>query len=268
METLLAQIGQQGFQVLKYLGGIGYLGVDILYFIFIAPFSGRKLRVRTGPIYTQMARVGYSSLGVVTVVLLFMGMVLALQMAYILKKFGVTEYVGAVVGVGMFRELGPLITCIVMSGYVGAAIAAELGTMAVSEELEALTAGAVHPVRFLVVPRFIGTTIMVPCVTMIGNFVGILGGMFIAYNVLKISPSLYVQKMMEPLMVKDILTGVFKSWVFAVIIALIACYEGMKVESGAEGVGQATTQSIVLSIVMIIVSDCALSFFFYFWVEG
>lgn len=268
MEPLFAFAGHQAFQILRYIGGIGYLVLDIGYFIFIAPFGPRKLKIRTGPIYTQMARVGYSSLGVVTVVLLFMGMVLALQMAYILKKFGVTEYVGAVVGVGMFRELGPLITCIVMSGYIGAAIAAELGTMAVSEELEALTAGAVHPVRFLVVPRFIATTVMVPCVTMIGNFVGILGGMFIAYKVLKISPALYVQKMMEPMVVKDILTGVFKSWVFAAIIALIACFEGMRVESGAEGVGQATTKSIVLSIVMIIISDCALTTFFYFVVEG
>ncbi|MEO7162880.1 MAG: ABC transporter permease, partial [Bdellovibrionia bacterium] len=96
MESFFAYTGQQGFQILRYLGGIGYLMLDILYFIFVAPFGSRKLKIRTGPIYTQMARVGYSSLGVVSVVLLFMGMVLALQMAYILKKFGVTEYVGAV----------------------------------------------------------------------------------------------------------------------------------------------------------------------------
>lgn len=253
---------------LKYLGGLGYLAYDTLYFLVVAPFTTRKAKMRTAPIYFQMARVGFSSLGVVCVVLLFIGMVLALQMAYILKKFGVTEYVGSVVGVGMFREMGPLLTGLVMSGYVGAAIAAELGTMAVSEEIEALNAGAIHPVRFLVVPRVLATSIMVPCVTMIGNFVGIFGGMVIAYLVLKISPALYFQKVTEPLVIKDILTGVFKSWVFANLIALIACYEGMRVDSGAEGVGRAATQSVVLSIVLIIFSDCLFTALFYFVLEG
>ena len=215
-----------------------------------------------------MARVGFSSLGVVSVVLFFIGMVLALQMAYILKKFGVTEYVGSVVGVGMFREMGPLLTGLVMSGYVGAAIAAEIGTMAVSEEIEALSAGAIHPVRFLVVPRVLATSIMVPCVTMIGNFVGIFGGFLIAYFVLKISPALYLQKVTESLVIKDLWTGIFKSWVFANLIALIACYEGMRVDSGAEGVGRAATQSVVLSIVLIIFADCVFTALFYFVLEG
>lgn len=264
--TLVVQ--QKVLQVLKYIGGISYLLLDTLYFAFVAPFDRRKLKVRSEPVFTQMSRVGFSSLGIVCIVLLFIGMVLALQMAYILKKFGVTEYVGSVVGVGIFRELGPLLTAIVMSGYVGAAIAAEIGTMAVSEEIEALSAAAIHPVRFLVVPRFLATTIMVPCVTMIGNFVGVIGGLFIAYTVLKISPALYIQKVIEPLVIKDIMTGIFKSWIFSILIALIACYEGIRVDSGAEGVGRATTQSVVLSIVLIIVADCACTTFFYFILEG
>lgn len=265
---MVAVLEQNLLFVLRYIGGLGYLAYDTCYFLLVAPFSKRKLKIRTSPIYYQMARVGFSSLGVVCVVLLFIGMVLALQMAYILKKFGVTEYVGSVVGVGMFREMGPLLTGLVMSGYVGAAIAAELGTMAVSEELEALTAGAIHPVRFLVVPRVLATSIMVPCVTMIGNFVGIFGGLVIAYFVLKISPALYIQKVTEPLVMKDILTGIFKSWVFANLIALIACYEGMRVDSGAEGVGKAATQSVVLSIVLIIFTDCLFTALFYFVLEG
>jgi phospholipid/cholesterol/gamma-HCH transport system permease protein len=256
------------FSALRYLGGAGYLLLDSVRSV-LAPVPGsRKGRLRSGPLFIQMARVGWSSLPVVSVVLLFIGMVLALQMAYILKKFGVTEYVGSVVGVGMFRELGPLLTAVVMSGYVGAAIAAEIGKMAVSEEIEALTASAISPVRFLVVPRILATSIMVPCVTMIGNFIGIAGGMFIAKTVLKISTALYIQKVVEPLVLKDVLTGVFKSWVFAVLIALIACHEGMRVDSGAEGVGRATTRSVVLSIVMIIVADCAVTTFFYFVLEG
>lgn len=248
---------------ISYVGGLGYLFSDTLYYLLVAPFGPRKLRNRMGPILYQMARVGYSSLGIVCTVLFFIGMVLALQMAYILQKFGVTSYVGSVVGVGMFRELGPLLTGVVMSGFVGASIAAELGTMAVSEEVEALTASAIHPVRFLVVPRFLATTMMVPFVTIIGDFVGILGGMIIAKGVLKIAPALYIQKVLESLISKDILTGFFKSFIFATIIALIACYEGLSVDSGAEGVGKATTRSIVLSIVLIIISDCGVTAAFY-----
>ncbi|MCX5796683.1 MAG: ABC transporter permease [Elusimicrobia bacterium] len=264
MTELLGALGRGSSDLLAYVGGMTWLLVDSLYFTFVAPFGSRRLKIRRDPVFAQMARVGFDSLGVVCIVLLFIGMVLALQMAYILKKFGVTAYVGSVVGLGMFRELGPLLTAIVMSGYVGAAIAAEIGTMSVSEEIEALSASAIHPVRFLVVPRLLATTIMVPCVTMIGDFVGILGGMFIGYTVLKIAPALFIQKLIEPLVVKDVLTGVFKSGVFAAVIALISCFEGLRVDSGAEGVGRATTRSVVFSIVMIIAADCAITTLFYF----
>ncbi|OGS62353.1 MAG: hypothetical protein A3J79_09290 [Elusimicrobia bacterium RIFOXYB2_FULL_62_6] len=160
------------------------------------------------------------------------------------------------VGLGIFRELGPLMTAMVMAGYAGAAMSAELGTMVVSEELEALRALAISPVRYLVVPRFIAAALMIPCVTMIGNFVGVLGGMGIAWSVLHISPDLFIQKMLETLALSDVVVGIFKSWAFAVLIALIACFEGLRVDSGAEGVGRAATRSVVYSIVMIISADC------------
>lgn len=260
-------IGHGAEQVISYVGGMGYLAWDTVFWTLVAPFKRNK-SIKAGPVFVQMARVGFSSLGVVSVVLLFIGMVLALQMAYILTKFGVTEYVGAVVGVGMFRELGPLLTAVVMSGYVGASIAAEIGTMSVSEEIEALTAFAIHPVRYLVVPRVLAASIMIPCVTIIGTLVGVLGGMIIAASVLKITPTLYYQKAVDALVLKDLYTGLFKSWVFGILIALIACYEGMKVNSGAEGVGKATTSTVVLSIIMIIVSDCLVTAIFYFALEG
>jgi len=243
-------------EALNYLGGIGWLFVDALYYIFVAPFGRRKLKIRREPVYEQMSRVGYSSLGVVCIVLFFIGIVLALQMAYILNRFGVSEYVGSVVGLSMFRELGPLITAVVMSGYAGAAMSAELGTMAVSEEIEALRASAISPTRYLVVPRLIATTLMVPCVTMIGNFVGVIGGMLIAYGVLNISPARFLRNMTEILVASDVAVGIFKSGVFAVLVVMIACFEGLNVHSGAEGVGKATTRSVVFSIVMIIAADC------------
>ena len=253
---------------LRYVGGMGWLLADSLYFIVVAPFGRRKLKLRGAPLWEQMARVGFSSLGVVCLVLFFIGIVLALQMAYILKKFGVSEYVGSVVGLGMFRELGPLLTAVVMAGYVGAAISAELGTMAVSEEIEALRALAISPVRFLVVPRLIATALMVPCVTMIGDFVGVAGGMGIAYGILKISPALFIEKMIEVLTASDVLIGVAKSLIFAVLIALIACFEGLGVDSGAEGVGRATTRSVVFSIVTIIAADCAFTALFHVLMES
>lgn len=256
MENIAGNLGAQFYAGLRYVGGIGWLLADTLAFIFVAPFTGRKLRLRGEPVFEQMARVGYSSLGVVCLVQFFIGIVVALQLANILKKFGVTEYVGSVVGLGMFRELGPLMTAVVMAGYAGAAISAELGTMAVSEEIEALRAMAISPVRYLVVPRVIAAALMIPCVTMIGDFVGVLGGMGIAWGVLKVAPPLFIHKMLETLTTTDVLIGVFKSWVFAVLIALIACFEGLRVDSGAEGVGKATTRSVVFSIVMLIAADC------------
>jgi len=263
MENFTGELGARFYAGLRYVGGMAYLLADTLSFIFIAPFSRRKLRLRGKPVFEQMVRVGFSSLGIVALVQFFIGIVIALQMANILKKFGVAEYVGSVVGLGMFRELGPLMTAVVMAGYAGAAISAELGTMAVSEEIEALRALAISPVRYLVVPRVIAAALMIPCVTMIGDFVGALGGMGIAWSVLKIAPALFIQKMLETLTSSDVLIGIFKSCVFALLIALIACFEGLNVDSGAEGVGKAATRSVVYSIVMIIAADCLFTALFH-----
>lgn len=256
MERLAGELGAGFYSGLRYIGGLAWLLADTLSFIFIAPFDRRRLRVRGAPVFEQMVRVGFSSLGIVCLVQLFIGVVIALQLANLLKTFGISEYVGSVVGLGIFRELGPLMTAMVMAGYAGAAMSAELGTMAVSEELEALRALAISPVRYLVVPRFIAAAVMIPCVTMVGNFVGVLGGMGIAWGVLHISPALFVQKMLETLVTSDVVVGIFKSWFFAQLIVLIACFEGLRVDSGAEGVGRAATRSVVFSIVMIISADC------------
>jgi len=256
MENMAGELGARFYCGLRYIGGMAWLFADTLSFIFIAPFDRRKLQVRGAPVFEQLVRVGFSSLGIVCLVQFFIGIVIALQLANLLKTFGIKEYVGSVVGLGIFRELGPLMTAMVMAGYAGAAMSAELGTMAVSEEIEALRALAISPVRYLVVPRVIAAALMIPCVTMIGDFVGVLGGMGIAWSVLKIAPALFIQKMLETLGSTDVLIGVFKSWVFALLIALIACYEGLRVDSGAEGVGRAATRSVVFSIVMIITADC------------
>ncbi len=263
MENIAGELGARFYEGLRYAGRMGWLLADTLFYIFVAPFRGKKSGLRGAPVYEQMARVGFSSLGIVCLVQFFIGIVLALQLANILKRFGVSEYVGSVVGLGMFRELGPLMTALVMAGYAGAAISAELGTMAVSEEIEALRAIAISPVRYLVVPRVLAAVLMIPCVTMIGNFVGVVGGMGIAWGLMNTSPELFIQKMLETLSAKDVLIGIFKSGVFALLIVIISCFEGLGVTSGAEGVGRATTRSVVFSIVTIIAANCFFTALFY-----
>jgi phospholipid/cholesterol/gamma-HCH transport system permease protein len=181
--------------------------------------------------------------------------------------FGVTAYVGPVVGLATFRELGPLITAIVLTGYAGASIAAELGTMKVNEELMALEVSALHPIGFLVVPRMIGLVTMALCLTVMGNAIAIVGGLFIGYMVLDVSGREFISLTAHYIGVKDFLTGLVKAGVFAVLIGLIACYEGLNVEGGAEGVGRVTTRAVVLSIVFVIVFDCFFTALFYFVLE-
>ena len=154
-----------------------------------------------------------------------------------------------------WRALGELgLFALLMPEQAGGLGGGAAEVMIVSEEMG--RALAISPVRYLVVPRVIAAALMIPCVTMIGDFVGVLGGMGIAWSVLHISPDLFIQKMLETLVTSDVVVGIFKSWVFAILIALIACFEGLRVDSGAEGVGKAATRSVVYSIVMIISADC------------
>ena len=255
-------VGSRFLAALQYIGGLWNLLLRAFEIVFGAVFRKRKLRFKA--CLEQMVRVGFNSIPIVFLVLFFVGIILALQMAYVLKKFGVVEYIATVVGIGIIRELGPLITAIVMAGFAGASIAAELGTMRVSEEILALETSALNPIGFLVVPRLLAVMIMLLCVTILSNIVGILGGFVIGTAVLKINPHLYISKTIEYLVDKDLITGLIKAEVFAVIIGVTSCYEGLNVTGGAEGVGKATTRSVVLSIVFIIVADCILTTLFYY----
>jgi len=168
------------------------------------------------------------------------------------------------VAISLCRELGPVLTALVIAGRVGSAIAAELGTMKVSEQIEALEIMAINPTRFLAVPRFLALFFMQPCLTVLGDISGMIGGYLIGVNSLKISSALYIQTTFKFLEFKDIYTGLIKSFVFAMIIALVGCYEGLNTKGGAEGVGKATTKSVVLSFILIILADCVLTAIFYF----
>ncbi|MFH1655100.1 MAG: ABC transporter permease [Candidatus Omnitrophota bacterium] len=239
------------------------LFLDTLFWIFIAPFV-RKRALKRESIFNQMVFMGIRSIMIVFFVTFFTGIVLAMQSAYQLKQFGATIYVASLVGVSLTRELGPVLTALVVAGRVGAAITAEIGSMKVTEQIEALDTMAINPVRFLVVPRVIALFFMLPCLTIIGNFVGMFGGYLIGVFNLNINSPLYIKTTIDFLTLKDIYTGLSKSFIFALIIAMVGCYQGLYTKGGAEGVGKATTISVVTSFIMIILADAVMTAIFYF----
>lgn len=228
--------------------------------VFLAvrpPF--KKMRV-----FEQVKKAGFDSLPIVSLVALFIGFIFALQTAYFMQRIGSEMYIASMVALSLVRELGPVITALVVAGRVGASITAELGTMQVTEQIDALEAFATNPIKYLVVPRFLALTIVLPLLTLYANAVGIFGSYLICVNKLGISSSMYWQVTFDALLYKDLFTGLFKTIFFGMIIALISCYEGFNVEGGAEGVGQATTRSVVLSFILIIMADCFFTALFYF----
>ena len=246
----------------QHITSLSLLVTDTAYWAFVSPFRGKKMR--HADTFKQMSLVGVGSLPIVFLVMFFIGMVLAMQSATTLKKIGGVSLVGGLVAASVLREIGPMLTAIVLAGRSGAAITAELGTMRVAEEIDALETMGLNPVHFLVVPRVMAMMIMAPCLTILGDFVAMFGGYLIGVYSLDIDPLLYWRKSFDILVLKDIYSGMIKSCVFAALVGNIACYCGLTVEGGAEGVGKSTTQSVVASIVMIISSDCLLTAMFYF----
>lgn len=247
---------------IRLVGGASALLADTCRWCFRGLFvPGNKLG-RTALI-TQMVRVGVEAIPIVLIVQVFIGIILALQMAPTLEAYGQLERVADIIGIAIFRELGPLITAIVLSGFAGASIAAELGAMVESEEIKALRAHALNPVRFLVVPRFLATVAMLTGLAVLADVVGVFGGFLTSVLILNVSATNYLNATQDALVVKDFLTGLLKSGVFGVLISMIACHEGLSVTGGAVGVGRATTATVVKSIVALIGTDAAFTSVFY-----
>ncbi len=262
MTDLLAQVGRGGIAVGSFLVDFGRLLRSFLYWTVIAPFKGYPIRMHEAA--RQSVRVGVQSIPIVFLVNFFVGATLAFTVAEILNLFGANAYTGAVMGVGFWRELGPLLTGIVMAGYVGASLAAEIGTMKVGEEIMALEASALNPVRFLAVPRLLAVLAMVPVVTLMGTVFGIYGGYIVCVGVLGQNASVYWDQMIEPMENVDIRLGLIKSFIFATIVGVTGLVQGFRVRGGAEGVGAATTNAVVYSIIFIIVADLAVTALHYF----
>jgi phospholipid/cholesterol/gamma-HCH transport system permease protein len=211
-----------------------------------------------------MVVVGFNAVPIVSLISCFIGVIVALQGAYSLRSFGALNYVVNMVAVIITRELGPLLTAIIVIGRSGSSFAAEIGTMKVGEEVDALETMGLNPVRFLVVPRYVAMLVMLPCLTIAADTAGILGGALFAKVSLGWSLRNYLLRTVDALVMRDVVTGLIKSLVFAVIITKIGCYEGFSVQGGAEGVGRSTTASVVKAIFSVIAADMIFTAIFYY----
>ena len=239
------------------------LNAQILYWIFLAPFR-RKPLVRVSDVFHQMVRIGVQAVPMTALTSFSIGLTLAMQGAYQLSKLGATSFVPDLVSISLLRELGPLLTGVVVIGRSGSAITAELGTMKVSEEIEALESMAINPIRFLVAPRFIAMLVMLPVLTIFGNYIGFVGGWSICHFALDMNTNAYILRMIASANPMDLYSGVIKSFVFAWLIVTIASQAGLGVSGGAEGVGQATTSCVVVSIISMLVANAILTALFFF----
>jgi len=258
----ISGIGRAVLGMVEHSKGVLSLFRETVYWSVIGPFKKKFPKPKS--IFEQMVFVGVKSILIVFFVGLFTGIVIAMQSAYQLAKLGGAIYVAAMVSVSMVRELGPVLTSLVVAGRVGAAITAELGTMKVSEQIEALDTLALNPIRFLVVPRFLALLLMLPCLVLFSDIMGIFGGYLVGVYNLGLNSHRYIDVSFDFMAWKDIWTGLIKSVTFATIISMVGCYMGLNTRGGAEGVGKATTVSVVASFVLIILFDCILTGLFYF----
>ena len=246
--VFLETFGTRVFRMVEELGNLFVFLLQCLTWMFRPPSEIRN-------IVKQMEEVGVNSLPVVLVTATFTGMVLALQSWSGFQRFQATSFVGTVVALSITRELGPVFAGLMVSGRVGASMAAELGTMKVTEQIDALVTLATNPVKYLVVPRVVASTLVLPVLVVFADLVGVLGGYFVSVYLLGANPYVYADKTYQYLEFRDIYTGLVKAAVFGFLIALISCYNGFIAQGGAEGVGRATTKAVVASSMTVLVSD-------------
>lgn len=239
-----------------------YLNFQIFYWAFFGPFRGRSPKLSAT--LTQMIRIGVEALPMATLTAVSIGFTLAMQGAEQLGRLGASDYVPDLVALTLLRELGPLLIAVIVIGRSGSAVTAELGTMKISEEIEALGVMDIDPVRFLVVPRVIAMMIMLPILTVFGHYIGMFGGWIISHFVLDMDTAHYILRSLERAAPWDLYSGLIKSFFFAWLIVTIACQMGLGVENGAEGVGLATTQSVVTSLVSVLIANALLTAAFFF----
>lgn len=248
-------IGAAAIAFFRYIGGLTILMWDSI--LWTVKYKG----IRLGIAVQQAAILGVNSSSIVIITTAFTGAVISLQLATMAVKYGASRFVGGGVAVAMARELAPMLTAIVVAGRAGSAITAELGSMKVTEQIDALKAMATSPIRYLVVPRIVACAIIIPMLCLFAMIAGVIGGGIVGNLIAGVSYKVYFESISDIGMVgmKDVYKGLFKSFIFAIEIALIACYQGLKTEGGAAGVGKSTTGSVVYSMLIVFITNFFLS---------
>jgi phospholipid/cholesterol/gamma-HCH transport system permease protein len=248
MRGLILSIGGAALSLVRYTGGVAMLALETVRSLFISPLRWRL-------IVQQLLEVGYRSQPVVIITGMFTGAVFAAQTFFQFRVLGMESAVGALVSVSMCRELGPVLTGLMLAGRVGASMSAEIGTMKVTEQIDALRALAVHPVDYLVVPRALAMLVSVPLLAGECIGFGILSAYFVGVDLLGIEGPYYIDNTIKYTFPKDVLMGLIKGFVFGLLIVFISCYEGLNAREGAVGVGRATTEAVVAGSLAILISN-------------
>lgn len=257
MIEFINSFGRRAVNWIRYLGQLTILWGQTCVLSLTPPFKGYRS-------LAQAERIGPGSFFIAAMVAFFVGMIIALQMAYQMIQLSAEMYIPNIIAVSLTRELAPVLTALIVAGRIGAGIAAEVGSMVVTEQVDALKAFAVNPVKYLVVPRFLGLVLMLPILAIFADVIGIWGGYVICVFKLHISHAMFWKMTFKALVLKDIITGLVKTIFFGMIIAIVGCHQGLMVKGGAEGVGKATTTAVVRSFILIIMTDCMITFIFYF----
>jgi len=256
----LESVGASVEHGLAYVGGLAQLSGQSLIRAFTSPL---KPRLGFHRAIRQAMAIGVGAIPIISLVTFFIGVIMALQGAYELRRLGALQYVVAAVAVSITRELGPLITAIVVIGRSGSAFAAEIATMKVTDELDALTTMALHPIDFLVTPKILGMLVMMPCLTIWSDLMGILGGCLFGVIGADFTFGSYLGATVDALYSRDILTGLIKSVMFGSVITAVGCQEGFYTSAGSEAVGHSTTNAVVRSILLVVVIDLLFTAIFY-----
>lgn len=249
-------IGSLFVQFFHFLGGITFLIKEFAAAIRTRPFYPRL-------VVDQMYHTGIRSFSLVAATAISTGAVMALQFGFGLERFGGKLYVPKVVSLSLFRELGPVFTSLMLAGRVGAGITAEIGSMVVTQQIDAIRALGTSPTKKIVIPRVLGLLIMLPLLTVFANFIGVFGALLICVAELKLDPYFFYQKVITTVTLKDFLVGIGKTFFFSLFISLVGCYYGLRTTGGTQGVGTATTKSVVTSSILIVIGDFFLTKLFW-----
>jgi phospholipid/cholesterol/gamma-HCH transport system permease protein len=258
--AILNGVGAHAERILSYLGGLAALVGLSLAPLVSSPLKRRRSFQR---MVHQATVAGVRAIPIVSLITFFVGVIIALQGAYGLQRLGAIQLVAGLVAISITRELGPLVAAIVVIGRSGSSFAAEIGAMRVTEELDALATMALDPIAFLVTPKLLAMMIMVPCLTIWSDLMGVLGGALFGVTGAGFTLGGYVIATREALALRDVTTGLVKSLVFGMVITAVGCYEGFTTGAGAEEVGRSTTSAVVVSILLVVLIDLAFTYLFY-----